>query len=268
MAPDADDAVGNRNIGQADTGRKCIISYTGDAIRNYHASQTNTYIERANSDIGHISPDHNVGHATAVLERIFTDACDAVGDCVVSTSTQGIFDKHGLALIEQDTAQAAKGGITCVHYKRAKAGTLYERILTNAGYAAAEQNVRKAGAVSERIYCDGGDAVRNYDTGQLDAVLEGRHSDGDEVSANRYVGQTGAILEHTSSDGGNAVQNYDAGHTGLPSKRHVSDASHWEAISHAGDDHHTAGTSVLRYGDRAVIDRVIELGLHYGGQCQ
>ena len=36
----------------------------------------------------------------------------------------------------------------------------------------------------------------------------------------------------------------------------------------SGDGHRTAGTGVSRDGDRAVIGRVSELGLHHGGQRQ
>jgi hypothetical protein len=50
-------------------------------------------------------------------------------------------------------------------------------------------------------------------------------------------------------------------------ERIFPDAGDWQAIDCAGDGHstNTARTSVSRDGDRAVIGRVNELGLHCGG---
>ena len=44
------------------------------------------------------------------------------------------------------------------------------------------------------------------------------------------------------------------------------DAGDRQAIDRVGDGHRTARTGVFRDGDRAVIGRVVELGLHRGGQ--
>ena len=71
-----------------------------------------------------------------------------------------------------------------------------------------------------------------------------------------------------ASNAGDAVADRDAGQVGTGKERIIPDAADRQAIERAGDGHSTAETGVLGDGDRAVVGRECELGLHQGGERQ
>ncbi len=74
----------------------------GDAVGDDDGGETGAISERLNPDAGNAVGDRDAGQAARV-ERIVTDADDAAGNGVTSTFPQGILDKRGLTLVEQDS---------------------------------------------------------------------------------------------------------------------------------------------------------------------
>ena len=69
------------------------------------------------------------------------------------------------------------------------------------------------------------------------------------------------MIKRIVFDVGNAVGNRDTGYAASP-KIKKPDPGHRETVDCAWDCHNVVGARVSGYGDRAVRDRVIELGLH------
>ena len=196
-------------------------------------------------DIGDAVGDGNAGQAAAARERIVPDAGDVVGD--------------------RGAGQAAAA---------------LERTVPDAGDAVGDRNAGQAAAAIERIAPDAGDAVgdcvasrfalRILDEPSL-ALVE-QHPINTAIGRverlHRYRAEAGGARERMVPDVGDAVGDRDAGQAAAAKERTVPDAGDGPAIDCAGDGLRPARTGVSRDGDRAFIGRVIELGLHRGGQRQ
>ncbi len=188
---------------------------------------------------------------------IVPDAGDAIGDRVASSFALRTLDEQGLALVEQDPILAAIDGVERIHRDRAQAGAVMERLVPDAGDAVGNRDAGQAGAGKERTVLDVGDAI------------------GDRVASSfapwTLDEQRLALVEQdpilAAIDGVERIHR-DRAQAGAVIERKVPDAGDRQAIDRAGNDHRPAWAGVSRDGDRAVIGRVIELGLHHGGQSQ
>ena len=93
-------------------------------------------------------------------------------------------------------------------------------------------------------------------------------TDGGHVARNREDGKTCAAVKRVVTDIGDIVGDRDASHAGTVKKRPNSDACDWQTVGGGGDGYVTVDAGVSRDGDRAVVGRERELGLHCGGQQQ
>ena len=88
--PDAGDAVGDRDAGQAGAAIERPVPDAGDAVGDRDAGQAGAARERIVPDAGDAVGDRDAGQAGAVRERtVNRDAGDAVGDRVASGFAPG-----------------------------------------------------------------------------------------------------------------------------------------------------------------------------------
>jgi len=137
----------------------------------------------------------------AIVERIFADRGDAVGDVIMFGLTPRKLDKRSLVLIEQYAIHTNVVSVERVHC-----------------------DFRQAGATHERLGSDRGDAVGDGDAGQAGATIEHIVSDRGDAVGDGDAGQAGAFVERIGSDRGDAVGDGDAGQAGAQSNRIISDA--------------------------------------------
>ena len=70
VVPDAGDAVGDRDAGQAGAARERIVPDAGDAVGDRDAGQAGAAIERIVPDAGDAVGDRDAGQAGAARERL------------------------------------------------------------------------------------------------------------------------------------------------------------------------------------------------------
>jgi len=128
--------------------------------------------------------------------------------------------------------------------------------------------IDQAGATEERPVPDAADVVGNRDAGQATARFECIVPDASDAGRDYYTGQVRAAIERPVPDVGDAVGNRDAGQADSINECQVSNGGDWQTSDHIWDGHCTAGASVSRDGDGAVIGDVSELGLRRCRPCQ
>ena len=121
----------------------------------------------------------------AIVERIFADRGDAVGDVIMFGLTPRKYVKRGLALIEQYAIHTAVVRVERVHCDFCQAVAPGERTNSDRGDTVGDSDTGEAGALVERRVFDRGNAVSDGDPGQAGARPERLFSDrGDSESLN------------------------------------------------------------------------------------
>ena len=91
-----------------------IRTKAGGVTLEIDSCQAGASAERLVPDAGDAVGNRNAGQAGATTERPAPDVGDVVGNCVTSRFSPRIFNKHGLAFVEQDPIQTAIDGIICI----------------------------------------------------------------------------------------------------------------------------------------------------------
>ena len=198
-----------------------------------------------------------VGQSGAVVEGIFPDARDAVGDgharqssaAVEGTTADArdavgdgersafvptrVLDQFGFVLVIEH-AEAVRGivGIAFADRYGRQPGAVVESITADARDAVGDGHARQTGAVPEGRIADALDAVGNGHARQTFAVLEGTIADARDAVGNGHARQTGAVVKGIIADARDAVGDGHARQTGASAEDRIADAR--DAV---GDDH-------------------------------
>jgi hypothetical protein len=196
--PNAGDAGGNRDTGQAPAGSECEAPNIGGTRRDHDVGQVNAGIEGIATDAAHAVQNRDAGQPSAVKECGLPNAGDThwdrdagqvvtVIECTVPNAAHAVGNRD----VGQTTA-------------------VIESAVPNAGDAAGNRNPLQV-AFMESVVPDTAHAIKNRGVGQIPAQRERIVSDAGDTPWDRNVGQVVTVIECTVPNAGNAVGDHDAG---------------------------------------------------------